>query len=234
MSATATAAPRAEARDADDTRNAAADAPSTVAGLVHTMLTRSSPRFLGLMALGFGLCRALLGGWSWVDAVVPAVLLAWWPFQEWLIHTYLLHFRPRKLGPIPIDFAQAKKHRRHHQRPWDFGEISIPVGTFVYVVPLFGAVAWFGQGAPAVLTGLTAFCALALHYEWCHFMSHSNYVPRTRLYKAVWKHHRLHHFKNETLWMGVSMRAGDILLGTSPDPKQAEKSSTCRTLGIEA
>lgn len=227
MSAPATATPQPQVR------NAAADAPSTIGGLIHTMLTRSSPRFLGLLTLGFAACRLLRGGWSWLDAAIPLVLLAWWPFQEWLIHTYLLHFRPRKLGPLTIDFAQARKHRRHHQQPWDFEEISVPTRAFLYVVPLLGAIGWFGQGVPAVLTGLAAFCALALHYEWCHFMAHSNYVPRTKLYKSVWKHHRLHHFKNETLWLGVSMRAGDLVLGTSPDPKSAPKSATCRTLGID-
>jgi hypothetical protein len=222
----------AKARTSEPEPNATADAPSTVGGLVHTMLTRGSPRILIVLTLGFGALRLTMGGWSWVDAVIPLAIAAWWPFQEWLIHTHMLHFRPRKLGPFTIDFAQAKKHRRHHMRPWDFGDISIPLHTYLYAVPILCVVAYLGRDVPAVFTALTTFVAFGLHYEWCHFMSHSNYVPRTQLYKTVWRNHRLHHFKNETLWMGVSTRVGDLVLGTCPDQKTVERSPNCRTLGI--
>jgi len=214
--------------------NATADAPSTIGGLVRTMLTRGSPRILIGLVLACGAWRLTLGGWSWLDLAVPLAIAAWWPFQEWLIHTYVLHFRPVRLGPWTIDSFQARKHRRHHMRPWDFAEISIPLRTYLFAVPTLGAVGYLGRDVPAVLTGLTAFAALGAHYEWCHFMAHSTYVPRTRLYKAVWRNHRLHHFKNETLWMGVSTRLGDVALGTCPDQKTVPRSPNCRTLGIEA
>jgi hypothetical protein len=212
--------------------NASADAPSTVGGLIRTMLTRGSPLILIALTLGFGALRLSVGGWSWVDAVVALGIVAWWPFQEWLIHAYLLHSRPRKLGPFTLDSIQARKHRRHHQRPWDFAEISIPLHTHLYAVPLLCGVAYLFRATPEVSTGLAVFVALGVHYEWCHFMAHSNYVPRTKLYKAVWRNHRLHHFKNETLWMGVSTRVGDLVLGTCPDQKTVKRSPTCRTLGI--
>jgi hypothetical protein len=212
--------------------NATADAPRTLGGLVRTMLTRGSPLTLILMVLGFGACRLSMGGWTWVDAVIPFVIAAWWPFQEWLIHTHLLHFRPRKVGPFTIDFFQAEKHRRHHMHPWNFADLSIPTRTYVTAVPILCAIGYLCWNTPAVFTGLTVFVAFGLHYEWCHFMAHSNYVPRTTLYKTVWRNHRLHHFKNETLWMGVSTRVGDLVLGTCPDQKTVERSPTCRTLGI--
>lgn len=212
--------------------NATPDAPSTIGGLVYTMLTRGSPRILLLLTLGFAVSRLTMGSWTWVDAAVPLAIAVWWPFQEWLIHTYLLHLKPRRVGPFTIDSAQAKKHRRHHMRPWDFAEISIPLRTYVTAVPLLGVIAYFGLGTPAVFTGVAVFCAFGVHYEWCHFMAHSNYVPKTKLYKAVWKNHRLHHFKNETLWMGVSTRFGDRVLGTCPDQKTVKRSLNCRTLGI--
>ena len=34
-------------------------------------------------------------------------------------------------------------------------------------------------------------------YEWIHFLIHTAYRPRTSVYKAIWRNHRLHHFKNE-------------------------------------
>ncbi|MBL4850229.1 MAG: sterol desaturase family protein [Planctomycetes bacterium] len=212
--------------------NASPTAPNTLGGLVHTMLTRGSPRILLALVLAFGAFRVYLGGWSWVDLVVPVVILVWWPFQEWLIHSYLLHFKPRKLGPFTIDSMQAAKHRRHHLHPWDFEEISIPLHTYVYAVPILCALGYVFRDVPAVFTGLTVFLGFGVHYEWCHFMAHSNYVPKSKLYKAVWRNHRLHHFKNENLWMGVSSRVGDLALGTCPDQKTVERSPTCRTLGV--
>ena len=213
-------------------RAASADAPSTLGGLAWTLLTRGSPRILIALVLVCAAWRVSLGGWGWADLVAPLVVLAWWPFQEWLIHTYLLHARPFKLGPWTIDSVQARKHRRHHLHPWDFADISIPLHTYLYAVPILAGVAYVGRETPALASGILTFVALGLHYEWCHFMAHSNYVPRSELYKRVWRNHRLHHFKNETQWMGVSTRLGDLVLGTCPDQKAVPRSPTCRTLGI--
>jgi hypothetical protein len=196
------------------------------------MLTRGSPRILILLTLGFGTYRLSMGEWTWIDAVIPLALTVWWPFQEWLIHTYLLHLRPRKLGPFTIDLMQAQKHRRHHMHPWDFAEISIPLTTYLYAVPILCGLAYLCADTPSVFTALFSFTALGVHYEFCHFMAHSNYVPRNEFYKAVWRNHRLHHFKNETLWMGVSTLLGDQVLGTCPDQKTVARSPNCRTLGV--
>jgi len=213
-------------------RSATQDAPSTIVGLMGTMLTRNSPRILLLLTLGFGACRVSMGGWGWADLAVLVGIAAWWPFQEWLIHTFMLHAKPRKIGPWTFDSAQARKHRRHHLAPWDFSDVSIPLHTYAYTVPILVLVGYLSWNVPVVFSAITVYVAFGVHYEWCHFMAHSNYVPRSKLYKAVWKNHRLHHFKNETLWMGVSTRVGDLVLGTCPDQKSVERSPTCRTLGI--
>jgi hypothetical protein len=215
-------------------RSATKDAPRTLLGLLEVLLTRGSPRILMLLVVGFGAVRALRGQWSYVDVVVVLALAAFWPFLEWLLHTHLLHFRPRKVGRFTIDFEAAKKHRRHHRRPWDYSQVSIPLGTYSYVVPILCLVGLLGWSAPAVFTGLTAFALFSLHYEWCHFMAHSHYAPRTRFYKKVCRNHRLHHFKNETLWLGVSNWMGDVLLGTDPEQDTVPRSPNCRSLGIDA
>ena len=50
--------------------------------------------------------------------------------------------------------------------------------------------------------------------------------------QALIRNHRLHHFKNEHYWYGVSMLAADRPLRTSPDPESVERSDTARTLGV--
>ena len=44
------------------------------------------------------------------------------------------------------------------------------------------------------------------------------------------RNHRLHHFKNEHYWMGVTMHLGDRVLGTLASPKEVPTSPTCRDL----
>jgi sterol desaturase/sphingolipid hydroxylase (fatty acid hydroxylase superfamily) len=86
---------------------------------------------------------------------------------------------------------------------------------------------------PLALTGITFAYLGLLRYEWSHFLIHSPYVPRTRWYRTIWRNHRLHHFKHEGYWMGVSSNLGDRLLGTNPDQRSVPKSPTARTLGVE-
>jgi hypothetical protein len=72
-------------------------------------------------------------------------------------------------------------------------------------------------------TGLVFHLLLAFHYEWVHFLVHTHVVPRTALYRRLWRNHRLHHFKNDHYWFGVTMLSGDRLLRTAPDPAKVPK-----------
>ena len=80
------------------------------------------------------------------------------------------------------------------------------------------------------LSFLVGFSAIGVVYEWTHYLCHTSYRPRGRVYKRLWRHHRLHHFKNEHYWMGVTMHLGDRVLRTMPSPDEVETSPTCRNL----
>ena len=43
------------------------------------------------------------------------------------------------------------------------------------------------------LTYLVFISALGLSYEWTHYLIHSDYKPKTRVYRAIWRNHRQHH-----------------------------------------
>jgi sterol desaturase/sphingolipid hydroxylase (fatty acid hydroxylase superfamily) len=73
--------------------------------------------------------------------------------------------------------------------------------------------------------------ALLAIYEWCHFLIHTPYRPRGWYYRSIWRGHRLHHFKNEHYWFGVTSTLGDHLLRTAPEQSTVKKSGTARTLG---
>jgi sterol desaturase/sphingolipid hydroxylase (fatty acid hydroxylase superfamily) len=80
------------------------------------------------------------------------------------------------------------------------------------------------------VTGLLTGYLLVFGYEWCHFLIHTAYRPRSRYYKQIWRTHRLHHFKNERYWHGITNTLGDRAFGTFPDQKQIPRSKTARTL----
>src|SRR5262249_40481838 len=144
----------------------------------------------------------------------------------------VLHWRPRRLGRLRIDPLLARKHREHHADPRDVPLIFIPWQVLIWLVVSYTAIAVFafpplGLGLPFLSTlGL-----LGIGYEWTHYLIHSDYRPKTRIYRAIWRNHRLHHYKNEHYWFTVtSAGTADRVLGTYPDPATVEASPTVRDL----
>ncbi len=210
---------------------AAPDSPRRLREALGLFLRFGSPRLL-LALLGVALAvRLALGGLGAWDLLPVAGLLLLWPLNEWLIHVFILHAKPLRVLGRNIDFELPRKHREHHRDPWRLDLIFIPMGAFVYSLPLLGLL-WFAVTPNAALacTGIAAHLALALHYEWVHFLVHTRVVPRTRYYQRLWKNHRRHHFKNEHYWFGVTMLSGDRLLRTGPAHEAVPTSATARTL----
>jgi hypothetical protein len=192
-----------------------------------------SPWMIGTTLLAAVVARAVVGDWQITDAIVPIVMLAVFPFFEWIIHVFILHWRPKRLGPLTIDPLLAREHRAHHTDPRSVGLIFIPWKSLVsWVLPLTVAVGVLafprlGMG----LTYLVCIAALGLAYEWTHYLIHSDYKPKTRVYRAIWRNHRHHHFKNEHYWFTVtSSGTADRVLGTYPDPATVENSPTAKNL----
>jgi fatty acid hydroxylase family protein len=145
---------------------------------------------------------------------------------------FVLHRRPRRLGPLFIDSLLARKHREHHVDPRDVPLIFIPWRALLWVLPVSVAVAVLAFPRTGLgLTYLVFLAALGLGYEWCHYLIHSDYKPRTRLYRAMWKNHRQHHFKNEHYWFTVTNSGtADRVLGTHPDAAAVATSPTAKNL----
>jgi hypothetical protein len=193
-----------------------------------------SPRLLVPATLAAWIGRLVLARWSWWDLAVPAIIVALEPFTEWTIHVFVLHFRPRQLLGRRIDPLAARKHREHHLDPRRPELIFVPLPVLISSL-VIGAVL-FGALVPnhrLALTGVAASYSMLLAYEWTHFLIHSTYLPRSPVYRYIWRAHRLHHYRNEHYWFGVTMHAADHLLGTFPDKDDVPLSPTARTLGIE-
>lgn len=184
--------------------------------------------------------RVLLGGWSLTDLVVPLAMLAAFPLLEWIIHVFVLHWRPRLLewrvgtrsASVTIDSLLARKHREHHADPRAVPLIFIPWQSLLWVLPSAVAIAVFAF--PRIELGLTFLVfltVLGLGYEWCHYLIHSDYKPKSAPYKAVWRNHRNHHYRNEHYWFTVtSAGTADRVLGTYPTAEAVEVSPTAKHL----
>jgi hypothetical protein len=191
-----------------------------------------SPWLLSAMLVGGVIARLATGDWRLSDALLPVIVVVLFPVYEWLIHVFILHWKPRRLGRLKIDSILARDHRRHHADPRNIPLIFIPTQAMVWIVPGTVAIAVFAFPRLGLgLTFLMVMSAAGLSYEWVHFLVHTDYRPVTRVYRAVWNNHRLHHYKNEHYWFTVtSSGTADRLFGTHPDPASVPTSRTARNL----
>ncbi len=195
---------------------------------------RPSPWMIGAMFVAALTGRIIIGDWQLTDALVPLVMIALFPFVEWMIHVFILHWRPKHLGRLTIDPLLAREHRAHHTDPRNIALIFIPAKALLWVLPMTVAVALLAFPRPPMgLTYLVFGSALGLCYEWSHYLIHSDYKPRTGVYRAIWRNHRQHHHKNEHYWFTVtSSGTADRLLGTYPDQASVATSPTAKNLHI--
>ena len=205
----------------------------SLAATLASFFRHTSPRVLAAQLLVAALLRPLWGPFGRGDALLVAAVLVYWPVQEWLVHRLVLHARPRRLGGLVLDTGPARAHRRHHRDPRDLRWAVLPGRSMLVLVPLH-LLFWWGVTSTwaAALTGIGAFSAATLVYEWIHFLCHAPYRPRSAYVRRVRAHHALHHFKNEKYWHSFTVPALDRLFGTGPKPSEVPMSAHCRDLGI--
>jgi len=204
-------------------------------------LRKESPWVIGAGIVALGVVRALLGDLSWRDGVAVAAMLAIYPFGEWAIHVYLLHAKPLRIRGRELETVAARAHRAHHREPNDLDmvllywwqaaflmvvAVPVTIGVVAGAVTLLAGPVSLGVLVSAAIAGYS----MVFLYEWTHFLIHTSYRPRSRAYMTIWRNHRLHHFKNEHFWHGITNNLSDRALGTNPDQRQVPKSDTARTL----
>jgi hypothetical protein len=213
----------------------------TIGGAWREFRAQRSPKILACGIVAAVALRVALGGFTWRDAVAAAAMLVIYPFGEWAIHVHLLHLRPFRVRGRLVELPTAASHRQHHEQPHRLGLILLgpleALALLALAVPAVTAAGClvaglalgtvpFGAAVTAVLTGYV----LVAVYEWTHFLIHTAHRPRSRYYRSIWRTHRLHHFKNEHYWHGITSTIGDRVLGTFPDQREVPRSRTARSL----
>lgn len=190
----------------------------------------TSPRIL-LTCLALAVVvRVWVGDYRWSNLLWFVVVIAVQPFLEWVLHIGVLHARPVEVAGRQFDTVVARDHRAHHADPRDLPLIFIPLRWCLYLVAsvlLVGLLIpdWSGRS-----TFWVAAFGMALAYEWSHFLIHTDYKPRSTAYRHLYTNHRLHHFRNEKYWFGITNTLGDRVLHTAPAKDDVPVSPTARNL----
>lgn len=217
-----------------------ADEVTTKRGALDALAASGSGRVLATFAGVLVGLRLTADGFGWHDALVLLGTLALTGPVEWVIHLFLLHadedaWTSRRLGT-------GSGHREHHLDPPELRWLLLRgVDAFVFTL-LFSVfvAAWVlptmwlldGPLLGPFLTGWALAALGLLHYEWVHLLVHTRYRPTSRYYARLARNHRLHHFRNERFWLGVTANSGDRVLRTYPrDKSDVPLSPTARTLG---
>lgn len=195
-----------------------------------------SPWLLAVALASAVTARAVMGDWGLGDALLPFAMLGLFPFLEWVIHVFILHWRPRRVAGVTVDSQLARKHREHHVEPRAVDLVFIPFQSLaVVLVAVVGLALWAFPRTGMALTFLVVLLSFGLVYEWTHYLIHSDYKPKNRFYRAIWRDHRLHHYKNENYWFGVTTSGtSDRVLGTYPDAASVPTSPTAKNLHADA
>jgi hypothetical protein len=201
----------------------------------RAFMRKPSPPLLGAAVVFALVARVALGHFDWRDLVVVGGVLLATPPAEWTIHVYLLHARPFRVLGRSVDLLAAREHRAHHLAPAELDGVLLPmIAATVWLLSFPIHLVLGGDRIAHAATGLLVSYMILGAYEWCHFLIHTPYRPRGRYYRAIWRGHRLHHYKNEHYWFGVTSTVGDRLLGTAPDQRRVPRSATARSLGGDA
>jgi sterol desaturase/sphingolipid hydroxylase (fatty acid hydroxylase superfamily) len=171
--------------------------------------------FICYVPLAGGLCF-----WAWhaaglSEVAKPALMaggLLVWTLIEYLLHRFLLHYRP----PAPALLSIVEKlHLGHHRDPQDEVKITVPVSGSLPIagglLVLFRLTAGSWEMAALLMTGSVAGY---LYYEAVHFWIHcgsrgGRWLGQRRA------NHFFHHFKDQTRCFGVSTPLWDLVMGTS-------------------
>lgn len=157
--------------------------------------------------------------WGISDGAINLLNLVWlfpmgvltFTLAEYLIHRYVFHMLPDK--PIKEKIAY-NFHGVHHDYPNDKERLAMsPIVSFILSTVLFFLFRLvIGDYAFAFVPGfLIGYCA----YLGVHYIVHAFRAPKN-IFRTLWVHHGIHHFKDPERAYGVSSPLWDFVFGTMP------------------
>jgi sterol desaturase/sphingolipid hydroxylase (fatty acid hydroxylase superfamily) len=156
---------------------------------------------LAVKAQGVALASAL--GWAAFGFLL-------WTFEEYLLHRFFFHYRPRSALGRKVHFLA---HGIHHLDPWDRTRLVFPpLGGIVIAAGLFLVLLAFLPLGPA-LAAMAGLLVGYVTYDMTHYFTH-HARPRSRWGKFLKTWHLAHHHKHWRRMYGVSSPLWDFVLRT--------------------
>lgn len=202
----------------------------TLSQAFRQFLEYTSPRILIACLTLAIVARVVVGDFAWGNLIWFVVVIALQPFLEWVLHVFVLHAKPIQVKGHEFDTVVARDHRAHHADPRDLPLVFIPLRWLGYLIVSVLAVGLLIPDWPGRVSFYVAAFAMALAYEWSHYLIHTDYKPRSRAFRHLYSNHRLHHYRNENYWFGITNTLGDRVLRTAPDKADVPVSATARNL----
>ena len=175
----------------------------------HIMVPISILTLASIGIFYWGLNNSLIG-------ILPAIGLFFvgvitFSLIEYLIHRYLFHMVPS----TPVrEKIQYSVHGVHHEFPKDKDRLAMPplLSSTITVILFFLFKLIMGNAVFGFLPGfLIGYCA----YLGVHYIVHA-YQPPKNVFKVLWIHHGIHHYKDHERAFGVSSPLWDYIFRTMP------------------
>ncbi|UZR94902.1 sterol desaturase family protein [Chondrinema litorale] len=167
--------------------------------------------FYGISAflLFRGFVYTELSPFTIIGVFISAILF--FTLVEYIMHRHVFHMLPT--NKLKKDIAY-NFHGVHHEYPKDKSRLVMPpvVSITLAAILFFGIRFVIGDYVYAFLPGfLTGYASyLAVHY-----IVHA-YRPPKNIFKVLWVHHGIHHYKENDRAFGVSSPLWDYIFRTMP------------------
>ncbi|TAE52244.1 MAG: fatty acid hydroxylase [Bacteroidetes bacterium] len=158
-------------------------------------------------------------GWTFFQGTLPPLtgilfLLAGmlsFTLAEYLVHRFFYHM------PTPDKWRenlQMTIHGNHHAHPLDDEHLALP--PFLSA-PISMMLIWLGYivAGPGGIVFMSGFICGYAAYLSIHYIMHM-YSPPKNFFKILWRHHAIHHYRNNQVAFGVSSPVWDFVFGTMP------------------
>ena len=140
-----------------------------------------------------------------------------WSFAEYNVHRFLYHTETNSKFLLNL---QHKAHGIHHQYPIDPTRLAMPPIPGLLLSGVFFVIFWLISSTYAFVF-FPGFMVGYLTYISIHYAQHRIKSPKYKPWKALWRHHHIHHYVNPYLAHGVSTRFWDYVFGTMPKKKRS-------------
>lgn len=169
---------------------------------------------ISLSILLFGIIKIKLSILGYIALFFSGTFV--YTLAEYLIHRFIYHSAEYK-NPKKWIF---KIHGMHHTTPRDKQRLVLPLPVSIPLAGLFIFIFWLIMDK-YVLLFFPGFLMGYSYYLSLHYFIHTTKAPKN-FFRYLWKHHLLHHYKNETVAFGLTFPLWDIIFGTMPKDKKIE------------